>query len=209
MVSQAERRQAMQYDSEVRQAWHAYGDARVITAIVEVSAKVSTNHVYRLHFGDTTSAIAKVSSYGSYFLFCEDHDRLHACHDLLAGTRHARLLADVLTKDDRPFTHYDGTTWVVFYDEVPRGRSLPRVLTDGQITTFAQEIALFHRACADIAPKIPLTSTSIKADAIHLLDLVTNTRSANARADSTNETSFSVISACSGVFVRNDFTVQV
>ena len=46
------------------------------------------------------------------------------------------------------------------------------------ITTFAQEIALFHRACADVAPKIPLTSTSIKSDAIHLLDLVTNPRSA-------------------------------
>lgn len=160
------------------EAWAAYNDDRVIVDITEVSAFVSTNHVYRCSLSDGSAVIAKVSSYGSYFLFCEDHDRLHACHRLLDGTRHARLLADVLTQDGRPFTHYDGRTWVVFYDEVPRGRSLPRILTDGQITTFAQEIALFHRACADIAPKIPLTSTSIKADAIHLLDLVTNPRSA-------------------------------
>jgi hypothetical protein len=161
-----------------RVAWAAYGDDRAIVEITEVSAFVSTNHVYRCALSDGSAVIAKVSSYGSYFLFREDHDRLHACHKLLEGTRHARLLADVLTVDDRPFTHFDGTTWVVFYDEVPRARSLPRILTDGQITTFAQEIALFHRACADIAPKIPLTSTSVKADAIHLLDLVTNARSA-------------------------------
>ncbi len=160
------------------QAWAAYGDPRSIVDITEVSAFVSTNHVYRCALSDGTAVISKVSSYGSYFLFREDHDRLHRCHQLLAGTRHAKLLADVLTVNDQPFTDYDGQTWVVFYDEVPRGRSLPRILSDAQITTFAQEIALFHRACADVAPKIPLTSTSIKADAIHLLDLVTNPRSA-------------------------------
>jgi hypothetical protein len=160
------------------EAWEAYGDPRTINGVTEVSAFVSTNHVYRCSLSDGTAVIAKVSSYGSYFLFREDHDRLHACHRLLAGTRHAKLLADVLTRDGEVFTHYDGTTWVVFYEEVPRERSLPRILSEGQIATFAQEIALFHRACAEVAPKIPLTSTSIKADAIHLLDLVTNPRSA-------------------------------
>lgn len=160
------------------EAWAAYGDPRSIIAIKEVSAFVSTNHVYRCALTDGMAVIAKVSSYGSYFLFREDHDRLHRCHQLLMGTRHGRLLADVLTVEDQPFTHYDGHTWVVFYEEVPRARSLPRILDDHQIATFAQEVALFHRACADVAPKIPLTSTSIKADAIHLLDLVTNPRSA-------------------------------
>ena len=161
-----------------KMAWNAYGDPRSIVAVEEVSTFVSTNHVYRCLLSDDSAVIAKVSSYGSYFLFREDHDRLHACHRLLGGTRHARLLADVLTVGDQPFTHYDGQTWVVFYDEVPRARSLPKILNEAQITTFAQEIALFHRACADVAPKIPLTSTSVKADAIHLLDLVTNPRSA-------------------------------
>jgi len=33
-------------------------------------------------------------------------------------------------------------------------------------------MAEFHRACAAIAPKIPLTSHSIKSDAIHLLELL-------------------------------------
>ena len=151
------------------EAWSAYDDPRSITEITEVSAFVSTNHVYRCALSDGSAVISKVSSYGSYFLFREDHDRLHRCHQLLAGTRHAQLLADVLTVGDQPFTHYDGQTWVAFYEEVPRARSLPRILTDAQISTFAQEIALFHRACADVAPKIPLTSTSIKADAIHIL----------------------------------------
>jgi hypothetical protein len=165
----------------VAEAWAVYsaqaGDPRWVAELVEVSVFVSTNHVYRLVFNDGSTLISKVSSYGSFFLFSEDHDRLHATHHLLGGTRHARLLADVLTVGNRPFTHYDGKTWVVFYEEVPRGRPLPKVLTEPQIVNLAQEIALFHRACADVAPRIPLTSTSIKADAIHLLDLVTNSRS--------------------------------
>jgi hypothetical protein len=158
----------------VREAWSAFGDKRSIAELIEVSAFVSTNSVYRLVLDDGSTLIAKVSSYGSYFLFREDHDRLHATHRLLAGTRHARLLADVLTVDGEPFTHYDGKTWVVFYEEVPRGRSLPKVLNTAQIMTLAQELALFHRACADVAPRIPLTSTSIKVDAIYLLDVVTS-----------------------------------
>ena len=162
----------------VRAAWSEFGDPRTIGAIEEVSTFVSTNHVYRIHLSDGSTVVAKVSSYGSYFLFREDHDRLHTCKQLLAGTRHASLLADVLTKDGQVFTAYDGHVWTVFYEDAPRRETLPRILSDAQIDVFAREIALFHRACADIAPRIPLTSISIKSDAIHLLDLVTNSRTA-------------------------------
>lgn len=172
----------------VRSAWKAFGDARTIDKIVEVSAFVSTNHVYRVELSDHTNVIAKVSSYGSYFLFREDHDRLQACKQLLQGTRFGNFLAGVLTKDGRVFTHYDSDdVWTVFYEEVPRGIGLPRILENDQIDVFAREIALFHRACADVSPRIPLTSTSIKSDAIHLLDLVSNPRTAKRFALSTKE----------------------
>ena len=174
---------------QVEAAWAAYGDRRSILRIVEVSAFVSTNHVYRVELSDGTNVIAKVAWYGSYFLFREDHERLQACKDLLTGTRFAHVLAGVLTKGGWVFTHFDADhdVWTVFYEEVARRESLPPILTEGQIEVFAREIALFHRACADIAPRIPPTSTSIKSDAIHLLDLVSNERTAKRFSLSTEE----------------------
>lgn len=181
---------AANYDTEVREAWHNYGDPRVITSIVEVSAKVSTNHVYRLFLDDGGSVIAKVSSYGSYFLFREDHDRIHRTRQLLQGSRWADLLADVFIERGQPsqgqsqhalsarvFTHYNGQLWTAFYQDVALAHSLPRVLSDGQIAELGEEMALLHRDCADVARRIPLTSKSIKSDAIHLLDLLSDRHS--------------------------------
>src|SRR4051812_14883070 len=107
------------YESHLRDAWSAYGDARLIRSVVEVSAKVSTNRVYRLHLDDGASVVAKVSSYGSYFLFREDHDRIHRTRELLQPTRWAGLLADVLTergptlpgRSAKVFTYYNGELW--------------------------------------------------------------------------------------------------
>ena len=65
------------YEQHLADAWAAYGDTRRMVTLIEVSAKVSTNRVYRLQLDDGGSVIAKVSSYGSYFLFREDHDRIH------------------------------------------------------------------------------------------------------------------------------------
>jgi hypothetical protein len=155
-------------------AWRDYGDDRRIVEVTEVSANVSTNHVYRVALDDGHHIIAKLSSYGSYFLFAEDHDRLHTCAHLLHGTRFEGMLADVLTRDGRPYTWYDGAVWAAFYEEVPRLGSLPRILSDDDVENFAREIAAFHLACAAVAPKIPLTSKSLKSDAIHLLDLLTS-----------------------------------
>ncbi|MED5570053.1 MAG: hypothetical protein VYE12_01340, partial [Actinomycetota bacterium] len=61
----------------VSQAWSEYGDGRKIIDLGELSAMVSTNRVYRLQLGDGGRIIAKSSNYGSFFLFAEDHDRLH------------------------------------------------------------------------------------------------------------------------------------
>ncbi|CAB4591205.1 unannotated protein [freshwater metagenome] len=117
---------------------------------------------------------AKVSNYGSYFLFAEDHDRLFRCTQLLTGTRFADFLAPVLGVDDRPFTYYDERLWVAFYSEARRGDALPPRLDRAQTRCLAREMAAFHSACTHIAPAIPATSNSIKADAIHLLDLLSS-----------------------------------
>jgi hypothetical protein len=128
--------------------------------------------VYRLFLDDATTLIAKVSSYGSYFLFVEDHDRLSRCARLLDGTRFGGMLADVWLRDGRIFTWYEQSIWAVFYDDVPRRENLPRVLSPDQIANLGREMAEFHLACTDIAPRVPPGSKTIKSDAIHLLDLL-------------------------------------
>lgn len=156
----------------LRAAWAGYGDPRSVVSISEASPKVSTNEVYRLVLDDGSRVYGKVSSYGSYFLFAEDHDRLYRCTQLLRSTRFANFLAPVLGVGDRPYTWYDGRLWVAFYAEVPQGDRLPPTLDEGQIENLGREIAQFHRACTDIAPALPPTSNSVKSDAVHLLDLL-------------------------------------
>ena len=156
----------------VRDAWADFGDLRLIEKLTEVSAHVSTNRVFRLTMSDNSNLIAKVSSYGSYFQFAEDHDRLARCSAHLKGGRWAGFLAEVLSKNGRPYTWYDESCWAVFYTDVQRQDSLPRILTDQDVISLAQEIAEFHLACATIAPLLPPTSNSVKGDAIHLYDLL-------------------------------------
>jgi len=154
----------------VRLAWTDYGDNRSIVEIVEVSAHVSTNHVFRLHLDDGSHVVGKVSSYGSYFLFAEDHDRLFKLVQSLSNTQWSGFLAQVLPRDGRAYTWYDGSCWAAFYNDVERGTQLPRIISTDDIVFLAREIAGFHKACANAALDLPPTSNSVKGDAIHLLD---------------------------------------
>lgn len=155
-------------------AWAAYEDGRSIVSVHDTSPRVSTNTVYRMALEDGTNIYGKVSNYGSYFLFAEDHDRLYRCIQLLRGSEYEEFLAPVLNRDGRPFTWYDGSLWVAFYGEARKAESLPPRLSSSQRTCLAREIAGFHRRCDEIAPSIPATSNSIKSDAIHLLDLLSS-----------------------------------
>ena len=154
----------------VATAWSEYDATRTIDHLVEVSAHVSTNRVFRVVFTDSSHIVAKISSYGSYFLFAEDHDRLFTSAQLLRGTRWEGFLAEVLPRDGHAYTWYDGTYWVAFYTDVERAMQLPPILNDDQIENLAREIAAFHRECSQIAGSLPPTSNSVKGDAIHLLD---------------------------------------
>lgn len=168
----------MEHGDALARAWQEFGDPREIVRVEELSAMVSTNSVYRVVLDDESAVIAKFSSYGSYFLFFEDHDRLHRCNLLLKGTRYEHLMADTITtKDGGPFTYYDGKLWAAFYEEASdRGGRLPRILTPAHVENFAEEIAGFHQACTEISRRIPPTSTSMKSDIVKLLDQVNDPR---------------------------------
>jgi hypothetical protein len=153
-------------------AWADYGDDRRIVSVTELSAMVSTNRVYRVRLDDGSAVIAKVSDYGSFFLFAEDHERLHRCTELLRGGPYEQFLARSLTHGGRPYVWYDGSIWAVFYDEIETRDRLPKILTDKQVDNLGTEFARFHRACAEIAPSVPPTAKTVTSDAIHLLELV-------------------------------------
>ena len=173
----------------VRELWSTLGDARTVVASVEVSANVSTNRVFMLRLNDDTHLFAKVSNYGSSFLFREEHDRVLRLRKGLAGTRFENFLAAPLTKSsnespiptklsptprEQVHTYYDGSVWGVIYEEVERRESLPKILNDADIECLAREVAAFHQLCSDVTTRdaIPRTSTSISSDMVHLLDLV-------------------------------------
>lgn len=156
----------------VERAWREFDSQCGIDSIEETSAHVSTNRVFRLALQDGSSVIAKVSSYGSYFLFAEDHDRLFRTRTLLAGSRWSNFLAEVKSVNGRPFTWYDGECWVAFYSDVQSGTQLPKIVSTHDVHQLGAEIAHFHRACSDVSAKLPATSNSVKGDAIHLLDLL-------------------------------------
>ncbi|MEY4361102.1 MAG: hypothetical protein RL391_408 [Actinomycetota bacterium] len=164
--------------STLQSAWEAYGDPRRITAVLDTSPRVSTNTVFRIELDDGSRVYGKVSRYGSYFLFAEDHDRLFRCTELLADGPFAGFLAPVLGRETprgrRAFTWYDERVWVAFYEEAPRADSLPRQLSLSETRCLAEDMARFHIECRRIAPKIPAMSNSIKSDAIHLLDLLSS-----------------------------------
>ena len=155
----------------VMSAWNEYRDGRDIIAIEETSAHVSTNRVYRLRLSDDSTVMAKVSNYGSYFLFAEDHDRLAEVSLHLQGSRWSNFLARTLPRFDRPYRWYDGTCWVVLYEDVPRGSSLPKTLGESDIICLAREIAEFHVACGRIAAQLPASSHSMKSDMVSLMDV--------------------------------------
>jgi hypothetical protein len=152
-------------------AWMDYDAGNdPVSSLLETSAGVSTNRVYRMHLRSGRSLFAKVSSYGSYVHFRQDHARIRQWCALLSGTRWQTFLAPVLLKHDEIYTFYDHGSWVVFYEEAQRRGVLPRVLSEAQIENLGREAALFHLACADVASQLDPTWQSLGSDLATLFD---------------------------------------
>jgi hypothetical protein len=163
-----------------RTLWERLEDPRDVVGFLDVSANVSNNKVFRLSLSDGNNVFVKVSNYGSYFLFREDHDRLTRLQRGLLGTGFDSFLALPYQKDNRMHTYYDRDQWAIAYFEVEARYRLPPILSLHQIENLAEEIGAFHNAtvAASEVVRIPPTSTSVKSDAVHLLDRV-STRATN------------------------------
>jgi Ser/Thr protein kinase RdoA (MazF antagonist) len=155
-------------------AWEEFGDARTLSAVVEISATVSTNRVYRLVLSDAKELIAKVSSYGAFVHFREDHQRINQWARLLRYSRYRNFLAHVVERDGKVFTFKDGHRWVAFYQKVPFYDLLPRVLSPAEVAAFGRELALFHRASRWAGQHIAPTAKTVGSDIANLYDSLDN-----------------------------------
>ncbi|MEY4546746.1 MAG: hypothetical protein RL685_2941 [Pseudomonadota bacterium] len=152
-------------------AWREYGDRRQLLAVQEISVNVSTNHVYRLKLSDGKEFIAKVSSYGSFVHFRQDHQRIQQWSELLESSGFRSFLARVATrKDGSTFVHKQGRRWVAFYHKVPFYDFLPARLDELEIRALGRNLALFHKASLRAAGHLQPTWKSVGSDIAGLYD---------------------------------------
>ncbi|MEZ4701206.1 MAG: hypothetical protein R2834_12790 [Rhodothermales bacterium] len=162
--------------SIVREAWNAYDPAAPALTIEDISAQVSTNHVYKVQLSSRRFVVGKVSYFGKYEHFREDHTIINRLAKTI-GPPYTRLLARALRRNGEVFTyrHRDAEhdVWVVFYNPVRIRKRFPRRLEPAEIEQFAREMAQFHRACAEATPELPPSSKTLEWDIRELLALVT------------------------------------
>ncbi|GEO09819.1 hypothetical protein SAE01_23150 [Segetibacter aerophilus] len=159
----------------IEEAWKAYDDTREIIRIVDISAKVSTNHVYRVTFTDGNFIIAKMSYFGRFEHFVEDHSIIDTLSNNLPAP-FENFLARALAKGKNLFVYrYKDEildAWVVFYRPIAIKKRLPKRLDESQIVKLAVQLALFHKACHNTRNTLPPSSKTLKTDIDHLLQII-------------------------------------
>lgn len=159
------------YTSIVREAWQAYDDTREIVQIEDISAKVSTNHVYRIVLSDRNIIVAKFSYFGKFEHFVEDHSIINTLSNNLPSP-FENVLARSLMKGTNLFVYHHESelidAWVIFYRPIHNKQSLPKRLNESQIKKLAKEMAHFHKACNTVKGTLPPSSKTMLMDVNHL-----------------------------------------
>jgi Ser/Thr protein kinase RdoA (MazF antagonist) len=157
----------MDYTNIIKKAWEGYDASKSIKQVEDISAMVSTNHVYRITFNDDDIIIAKLSNFGKYEYFKEDHRIIHSLSNNLLYP-FENLLAKSLLKNNRVYVyrHKHGKTdvWVVFYNPTRIMDRLPRHLDEEHIRRLGQQIGKFHKACSRVKNVLPKSSKTLRTD---------------------------------------------
>ena len=159
----------------VRYAWLAYDPSRSIKSISDISAKVSTNHVYKIIFEDKSFVIAKLSYFGKHEHFVEDHTIINVMANNLP-TPFENFLARSLMKGTELFVHRFTNdlidAWVIFYNPVKIKKRMPKRLDEKEIRNLARQFANFHKTCHSIRNTLPKSTKTLRYDLKHLLDIL-------------------------------------
>jgi Ser/Thr protein kinase RdoA (MazF antagonist) len=153
----------------IENAWNGFDNSKEIRNIEDISAKVSTNHVYRLTFTDDDIVIAKISFFGKHERFKEDHRIIHALSNNLLYP-FENVLGKSLLKNNQVYTYRFEDAWVVFYNPVRTQNRLPKRLSENDIRKLAEQMAKFHKACSKVRNVIPKSSKTLRTDIYTLLD---------------------------------------
>ena len=166
---------AVSFVDIVRAAWSDYDGSRAIASLTDISAQVSTNHVWRIRLEDRTTVVAKLSYFGRFEHFREEHAIINALANNLPAP-FEDFLARSLVKGRELYVyrHTDAAVdaWVVFYRPVKVRERMPRRLDEDQIDQLAVEFASFHRACHRVRNTLPPSSKTAMSDVEHLLELL-------------------------------------
>ncbi len=127
----------------VRKAWQVINPGQIESS-ANLSRNVSTNSVYRIVYDGGKTLICKVSGYGTFEHFLEDHMALIDWRQAMAGTRFENLLAEPIAENNHFYAYTHDGTWVSFYRELESTHMLPAILSDTQIKCLAREMAELH-----------------------------------------------------------------
>lgn len=155
----------------IRQAWKEFDDRHEIKGIFDVSAHVSTNSVYKVSFYDRQPVFAKLSDYGKFEHFKEDHIIINTLSNNLEIPYEAFLAQSLVKRNDLFIYRYysqDHCAWVVFYNPIKVKQKLPRRLDEKLVKTMGRELARFHKACYNVSASLPTNSKTVVTD-IHKL----------------------------------------
>jgi len=156
----------------VKYAWMAYDTSRAIKSITDISAMVSTNHVYKVLLSNRSYVIAKISYFGQFEHFVEDHSIINVLANNLPSP-FENFLARSLILGNELFVHrFENKfvdAWVVFYKPIKISKKLPKRFNDEQITAMGKQFAGFHQTCTDIRNTLPPSSKTLQTDILNLL----------------------------------------
>lgn len=165
----------LNFSAIVEAAWNDYDASRPIQSVVDISAMVSTNHVFRVKLMNGDFVIGKLSYFGNYEHFKEDHSIINALANNLPNP-FENFLARSLTKSHEVFTYrYTSSTmdaWVVFYNPIKSKKLLPKRLNEEQIKKLGSQVGKFHLACSKVKGVLPSYSKTLKIDLDQLKNIL-------------------------------------
>lgn len=165
----------LNFSDIIRDAWAQYDTSRSIRSVVDISAMVSTNHVFRVRFQGGGFVIAKCSFFGKFEHFKEDHTIINILGNSLPPP-FENFLAKSLMKNNEVYTHRykQGIldAWVVFYNPIQIDQKLPKRLEEYHIRKLGGELARFHLACRSVFNQLPPFTKTLKFDIDHLLEII-------------------------------------
>lgn len=167
--------QALNYTEIIKLAWTEFDDRHEIKAIYDVSAHVSTNQVYKISFFNREPVFAKLSDYGKFDDFREDHVIINNLANNIESP-YENFLAKALIKRNELYIyryHQSGhSAWVIFYNPIKLMHKLPRRLEEKQIKKMGRELARFHIACSNVSNQLPRTSKNLITDINRLTRII-------------------------------------